>query len=188
MIMLVSCKIDSHSLEIFEDFKKGDEYAFKHFFDLYFPPLLQFVRGYTGDLEGAEEIVSDSFIALYEKRSSIQDLGQISGFLYVLARNRAIDWLRKQPRKMLVHEEAPFPTVYMEVSEQEQLHADLMNRIMETIPRLSRRERDVVELIFLKGLTVRDIAVKLQLREQSVRNLRNKALQYLRKKMKRAFE
>jgi RNA polymerase sigma factor (sigma-70 family) len=188
MIMLVSAKIGSKSTEIFEAFREGDSHAFKHYFDLYFGPLMTAMRAFASDPEEAEMVVSDTFITLFEKRAEIKKPEHISGFLFVLARNKAIDRLRRQRRKTIKFEEVPFSLADVESKDWERLHIELMARVNEIIPRLKKGERMVVELSFFEGLTIRDIAAKLQLQEQSVRNLRSRALKYFRKKMRAVFE
>src|SRR5688500_13739540 len=56
-------------------------------------------RRVTGDAGAAEDVSQEVFVALWTRPDRFDpDLGSLRTFLAVLARRRAIDWLRRQDR------------------------------------------------------------------------------------------
>src|SRR5215469_13401750 len=90
---------------LFVLFKEGDELAFKDVFDHYFDRLFLIIRVFVGQEEIAEEIVTEAFIKLYDRRERIKEPDHISRFLWVVARNKAISYFRQERRQRVALKE-----------------------------------------------------------------------------------
>src|SRR5262249_41899165 len=71
----------------------GDTEAFRRLFDEHFDRLYRFVYRYIQSAE-AEDLVQEVFLRLWRVRGTLETATDLRGFLYVLARQRALDWLR----------------------------------------------------------------------------------------------
>jgi RNA polymerase sigma-70 factor (ECF subfamily) len=71
-----------------------DEYA--KIYTVYFPKLLRFSQTYVMSRYDAENIVQDIFLYLWEHRTALAGLGNINAYLFTMAKNRCIDFLRDQ--------------------------------------------------------------------------------------------
>ena len=68
--------------------KNGDPAAFREVFRLLFPRLKGYCRLFVHDEDQAEDLIQECFIALWEKRSTIDPQKKIESLLFVMLRNR----------------------------------------------------------------------------------------------------
>lgn len=74
---------DEGLIEIIRDYKDG---------------LIFFLNGFTRDINTAEELCEDAFVKLAVNRPSFEGRSSFKTFLYKIARNIALDWMKKQKR------------------------------------------------------------------------------------------
>ncbi len=72
----------------------GDKEAFDKVFQTYYGKLLSFVGAYINDVNDTEDIVQNSFVTLWEKRSEIKSDSHIAPLLFRIAKNTTLDFLR----------------------------------------------------------------------------------------------
>jgi RNA polymerase sigma-70 factor (ECF subfamily) len=180
--MTVSRLLHDNSTELFHRFQQGDESAFKIFYDRYFPRLCLIIGAYVDQQEAVEDIVSNSFIKLYENRAGIKEPGHIYAFLFVVAKNEAIGYLRKLRRQRVAHKEQEqlVDREYHDPRETELERDRWMAKIQNLVELLPPARRKIFRLHFFEGLSIREIANRLKLTETTVRNQRNRALVFLR--------
>jgi RNA polymerase sigma-70 factor, ECF subfamily len=75
--------------------RAGDEAAFEQLFRAYHARLCSFVNGYVRSREVAEEIVQDLFFAIWSQREQWVVSGNLRGYLYGAARNRALNHVKR---------------------------------------------------------------------------------------------
>ena len=85
---------------LYRRFLDGDVKALEQLIELYRRGLLRFIYGYVKDEGLAEDILTDVFCDLYFKRkfTERQD-ATLKTYLYTVARNKALNVLRKQRRQ-----------------------------------------------------------------------------------------
>ena len=84
---------------ILKKLRNRDEKAFEEIIDLYSAYITAIVRnllGSRGTKEDVEEVVADTFIALWNtaERINYEEYSSIKAYIAVIARNKAKDWLR----------------------------------------------------------------------------------------------
>ena len=84
---------------ILKKLRNRDEKAFEEIIDLYSAYITAVVRnllGSRGTKEDVEEVVADTFIALWNtaERINYEEYSSIKAYIAVIARNKAKDWLR----------------------------------------------------------------------------------------------
>src|ERR1700742_791923 len=97
--------LDGDAEGLFDRFRKGDEAAFDILYKQHFRRLFLVIRELVGQEDLAEDVVSNAFIRLFERRGYIREPGQIYPFLFVVARNEAISHLRLLQRQRLARKE-----------------------------------------------------------------------------------
>lgn len=169
---------------IFEEMKKGKEYAFDYFFNYYYPGLCVFAQKIISLPEGqAKDIVQDVFVKLWNDREKLDIKTSIRSYLFVSVRNRCMDVLRKKSRSFQLKEMSDGHDV-AEQSFETYILSELENLFNESLNKLPERCREVFELSRLQGLKNREIAEKLNLSEKTVENQMTKALHVLREELK----
>src|SRR4028119_1009115 len=90
----------------------GDEPAFKTLFEKYRNKLYTYLKGITKSPEVSEEIVMDIFLKIWIARKTAVEIQHFDSFLFRIAHNKAIDFLRALHRDQtlfnLVWEEVHF--------------------------------------------------------------------------------
>ena len=76
-------------------FRDGDIDAFENIFYQLHPRLCSFSSRYTKNAASSEEIVSDSFIILWNNRQKFKDFSSLKSYLYITVRNASLDFLKK---------------------------------------------------------------------------------------------
>ncbi|WP_018626198.1 RNA polymerase sigma-70 factor [Niabella aurantiaca] len=78
----------------------GREQAFRHLFNKYHQRVGSYIVQITGSRELAEEVVQDVFLKLWMNRSTLETVNNIDAYLFVLAKNHALNYLRKLAREL----------------------------------------------------------------------------------------
>ncbi|HRX11434.1 MAG TPA: RNA polymerase sigma-70 factor [Draconibacterium sp.] len=78
------------------DLKQGDPGAFKEVFRLLYPRLKGYCKLFIKDASQVEDIIQESFIALWENRNSLKTDKSIESYVFVIVRNRCLNYLKKQ--------------------------------------------------------------------------------------------
>lgn len=72
----------------------GDPVVFESVFKQYYALLTLFANKYLNDLHLAEEIVSDVFTFLWERRDSLMFTTSLQAYLYRMVQNRCLNFLK----------------------------------------------------------------------------------------------
>lgn len=75
--------------------EQDDLAAFEALHTTYYAALCNFVFSYLKDRESCEEVVSDVFVAVWQKRKELRDIRNIQSYLYTCSKNLSIDLIRK---------------------------------------------------------------------------------------------
>jgi RNA polymerase sigma-70 factor (family 1) len=165
-------------------FQEGDTTAFRSVYDKYHRALYYFVRQLVGDADEAEDIVAETFVKLWNLRANFDTENNIKAFLYITARNASLNYLRSQKRLNENHKELTYltgnnnddPVLRHEVPAETQL----LEMIQDTLENLPSKQREVLEMILFEGLTVEEVAVRLNKSPKTVHNLKSIAINFVR--------
>src|SRR6476661_8352305 len=80
----------------------NDQHAFAQLFVSSMPFLTQFAHSIIRNKELAEEIVSDVFIRIWQKRAALHTIANFKLYLYVSTKNTALNYLSRHYRKETV--------------------------------------------------------------------------------------
>jgi RNA polymerase sigma-70 factor (family 1) len=163
----------------------GDFSSLEEAFRLYNRPLLFFVKNMLKDSKVSEEIVSDSFVKLWQHRHNIQTGENLKAFLYIVTKNACRNYLKssysKQNFEYELDEDLMIsePDVYVKI-----LNAELMESISYEMAKLPEKQRLVFKMSYLDGLSTIEICEKLNVSESAVFANKSRALEALRKAFK----
>ena len=76
--------------------KNGDEKALEYIIKRYLPLIFAFVKKYTGRPDDAADITQEVFVKVWKKIGQYNSAKSFRSWLYAIAKNTAIDWLRKK--------------------------------------------------------------------------------------------
>lgn len=148
-----------------QDMIAGNQHAFEKVLYLYEKPIFNHLIRLAGSRDEADDLLQETFIRLYDRRSQINIDGNLKNWLYKVATNIAYDFLRKKKRENLVSidDETKFETIEPELSytslESEIITADLENALREIRPHY----RNILLLYYREGFSYDELAEMLEL-------------------------
>ena len=171
-------------LFLYEEMKKGKEYAFDFFFNYYYPGLCVYAQKMISIPEQeARDLVQDVFVKFWNDREKSDIRFSIRSYLFASVKNRCMDYLRKKDRNVKVLEIKNETAVSDELFETFVL-SELEALFNKSLDKLPERCREVFEMSRLRGLKNREIAAKLDISEKTVENQITKALHILKIELK----
>jgi RNA polymerase sigma-70 factor, ECF subfamily len=171
--------------KVLEEIQSGSETAYEMMFRIYYQPLCRYAYSFLQDKEEAEEVVQATFIALWEKRSSIDIQTSFKAYLYRMVRNSCLNVIKHEKIKQqhVAHELAVMEVSYESVS-QKVYASELELKIAEAIKTLPEQCRYVFQLSRFEELKYQEIAEQLQISVKTVENHMGKALRVMREQLK----
>lgn len=131
----------------------GDRDSLRHIYDAYLKLIYAVVYDTIGQREEAEDITSEFFIKLYSIAGSYKPGNGHKRWIVTIARNMAVDRIRKIDREALVDE---IPERVGSASMEEQV-VDSVS-LKEAMNSLKRDEREIVDMKVAGGFTFREIS------------------------------
>ena len=140
----------------------GDDHALAEVFDRFGPVVFGAAVGIVGDGSSAQDVVQDVFVELWRHPDRFDPaVGSLRTYLMVLARNRAMDAVRSELRRIARQERHHrlTPGQHAEAPGDQVLAAAMAAAIRDAVRTLPDGQRRVVELAYFEGLTCREVAV-----------------------------
>lgn len=137
-----------------------DRRAFEQFFNRYYARLLKFSLTYVKSRELAEEVVSDVFVKLWQKRTGLLEIKSIDSYLYISVKNQSLNYLQKsenQPTTPLEDVPAAYTTETL-TPERTLLASELQAEIFRAVERLPPQCKIIFKLIREDGLKYKEVA------------------------------
>jgi RNA polymerase sigma factor (sigma-70 family) len=153
---------NSERSELEASFAAGGDAAVRSAYDRYGAMIYTFCRRTVGH-DDAVELAQDVFVAAWRSQGSYDpNRGGLGGWLMAIARNKAIDHLRREGRRPLI-DSGDDGALLAEVRADDV--DSIANRLLlaEALGELGPRARQVVELAFMHDLTHEQIAAKTHL-------------------------
>lgn len=82
--------------QIISEYINGDEGAFKLLVERYLKPVYNFVYRIAGGRQSSDDIVQEVFVKVWKNIRKYKTGENFGAWLFSIARNTAIDWLRKK--------------------------------------------------------------------------------------------
>jgi RNA polymerase sigma-70 factor (family 1) len=156
-----------------------DQVAYKELFTEFYSYLIRFAQSFIKSKQSSEEIVSDVFIKIWEKRRGLERITNLKVYLYTAIRNTSLNYLEKQKRSetnSLDNFVSGFKSLYYN-PEQLMITAEMMIRIQKAIDDLPPKCKLTFKLVKEDGLKYKEAAEILQISVKTVENQLAIALQ-----------
>lgn len=138
--------------------RAGDENAMADLYDRYSAVVYGVALRVLGDTMAAEDVLQEVFLQLWRKPQSFDtSRGRMAPWLAVIARNRAIDMLRKRPKEEEIKELPISAGINLEDAAAQKQAADKVRGVLAGLP---AEQRKTLEMAFFEGMTHTEIAGK----------------------------
>ncbi len=155
----------------------NDEQAYEQLFHHFYPSLYQFALSFVKTGQLAEEVVSDVFIRIWQKRAALARIRDLKLYLFISTKNTSLNYLRQQKHDTLLPDDyrVQLRSVYSD-PEQLLITAEMINRVQQAINQLPPRCQLIFKLIKDDGLKYKEVAGLLNLSLKTVENQMTLAL------------
>ena len=156
--------------------------SIESFEDLYrqtFRRLYAYVASLMRDPSAAEEVTAQAYERAYRKRGSFRPgRGSPEAWLFGIARNAALDELRRRGRRATIESEIedPWCAGPAELAEDEERRV----AVRRALPELEARDRDLIALKFAGGLSNVEVAKVVGLSPSNAGTKLHRAIEKLR--------
>jgi len=138
--------------------RSGNEQAMAQLYDQYSPIVYSVALRVLGEPSAAEDVLQEVFMQLWRTPDSFDaSRGSLAGWLAVITRNRAIDFLRKR------RPESQISDVVVSVEPDLASKAEwsrVAEKIRIVLRDMAAPQRSALEMAFFEGLTHTEIAQK----------------------------
>lgn len=169
-------------------FRQGDEEGFNYFFTAYYKPLYFFAFSYIKDEDAAEDIVSESFIKLWDRRKKIkiEVEAQLKSYLYKVVSNACLKELRRRTtdhgrQKEIVLLSDKFDKDCFE----NMIRAETIHLLHKAIEQLPAQCRTVFRKLYVEGKSVADAAGEMGLTVSTIKNQKARGIKLLKPKLQK---
>jgi len=168
--------------ELFLRIAQGDETAFRVLFDAYREKLFVFAWQLCHSATEAEEVVQDLFLRLWQSRESLANVEYPRKYIYVMARNRALDLLARIARDQKLMREAWSYLSQPDINLTEELlqATETQKLIDEAVSSLPGKKQTIFRLSRRDGLTHQQIADEMNISVQTVKNILTEILKHIK--------
>jgi RNA polymerase sigma-70 factor (family 1) len=139
----------------------GNEQCLAELYRLFSKRLHHFSRVITRSPEVAEEIVEDVFVKLWSNRHRINEVENLTVYLYVAVKNRSLNAIAQKASDLI---RAPFDDLDIEAAQVSSdpynllVTAEMMKRMQQAVDNLPPRCKMIFKLVREDGLKHREVA------------------------------
>lgn len=170
--------------ELIAQLKASSHRAFNEIYRLYAGRLFAFLMQHCKVREDAEEIVEDVFVRLWTIRKSIRQEETLKSLLFTISRNLVINAYRRTVNSLEYAEYVEAASTLSADNPSKKIeYEDFVKRLRRELSCLPATQQQVIRLSRAEGLTNKEIAEKLSLSEQTVKNQLSLGLKQLRRKL-----
>jgi RNA polymerase sigma-70 factor (ECF subfamily) len=165
----------------------GDVEAFERLFRLYERRVYQYILGFVRDATVAEEVAADTLLAVWHGAARFEKSSRVSTWILGIARHKAIDATRRTLRHStteVLDEAEDLPTPAPGPAEAAHDHS-VEQLTRRAIQRLSAEHREVLYLAFYADVPYEQIALLLEVPQNTVKTRVYYAKQKLREHLER---
>lgn len=159
--------------------KNGDRNAFAILHEKYYDHLFNFCFKYLHDRDDAEEIVQETFIAIWENRGRIDPRLSIASYLISIARNKIFDAIKRKFTAIRHREGVRKSFRDALTGDEESLWNEIIAIMLRSMEHLPPRQREILTLRS-QGYSNSEISAMLRISQRTVETHFSRAIANLR--------
>lgn len=158
-----------------------DQDAFQLLFSRYKKRFYATALKLTHSTDLSEEVVQDAFVSIWTSRLVLKNVKNPSGYLFTILYNQIYAQFKKLAAERLLKEQLSRTAEREEFSTEENFHAkETSQYISRLIRQLPLRQQQIYRLSKQEGLSRNEIAQRLELSPNTVRNHLMEAMRFMK--------
>jgi len=187
------CLVENTQLNI--RLKEGNPSAFEELFKQTFPRMLGYCKLFVHDQAQSNDLVQECFVKLWEKRTTIKSTQSIESLLFVMLRNKCLNYLRDHKLHIIERdinklEENELQHLYQLDfigKEEKTLEESLIEAIRESVDNLPEKRKLVFIKAKIEGKKNKDVAEELGISVKAVEKHLHQAKEQIRTEVLEKF-
>lgn len=179
-------------LKHIELFKGGDKSQFEIIYLETNNRLYNYIFSLSDSLNNEDciELVQETYIQVNNKIDTLKDCKAFHSWMFIIARNKALRYLEKRKKEVLLSEDGQGIFEQQYETDEDLLPQDILDSkekqrmILDILESLPQEQKEVIYLRYYNGLSVKQIAEKLNISDGTVKS----RLNYGRKKIQAEVE
>lgn len=160
-----------HHALLLKKIADGDRDAFTELYKIFQPRLIKFCsRMLKNDIALASDMADEAMIEVWKSAGTFSGLSQPSTWIHSIARFRMIGYLRKSKE---VLQDDNFEQLNIEDTDllpyDEMAATERDEQLVESIGKLSEKHKEVIELVYFRELSIKEISGMLDVSENTVK-------------------
>jgi RNA polymerase sigma-70 factor (ECF subfamily) len=181
-VMQISNSIESSSYneqELLLKVSQGDQQAFSRIAKRYTSLISMHMSVRVKDAMKAEEVTQDILMSIWKYRDKLPEMQNFPGFVYIVTKNKVKNQLKRKDLAMpeLTEERIQHSLAATDSTVEVKELRTILYRAIELLP---QKRKEVFKMSRLEGFSNDEIATKLQLSKNTIREHIREALAFLR--------
>lgn len=166
---------------VIRNLREGDEAAFSFIYERLSSRIYSFAHKFLKNREQSEEIVQETFLHLWMNKETLDEQYPISVLLYMIARRLSLNALRKTANHQMA-----YANLFKEMAEghneteESVMLSDLQRVTDDILDGLPNQQRIIFRLSRFEGLSYDEIAIRMKISRNTVKNHLVQAVKNLR--------
>ncbi|OQX05112.1 MAG: RNA polymerase subunit sigma-24 [Thiothrix lacustris] len=171
---------------LMERISRGDQPAFSQLYLRYQPKLVKYcARVLRDDIAQAADLVDEAMFDVWRSAENFAGKSKVSTWIYSIARNKMVSWLRKTSEVTLEDESILDAMIDPAAGPHEELALDDMKQqLLRLMDQLTEEHREVIRLTYFEDKSVKEVAIVLDISENTVKT----RMFYARKRLAQLLE
>lgn len=166
--------------EAYKRFLSGDDFGLKQVIELYKDSLIFFLMQYVRCADIAEDLTEDTFVTLAVKKPKFTEDARFRTWLYTIARNKALNYLRSAAFRKCVPLEQAENVQVLDCPEQRLLRQERYRALYSAIGSLPINQREMVYLVYFEDMNIAQAAGVIRKTQRQGNNILFRARQKLK--------
>lgn len=179
--------ITPEEIDLIKSAQAGNEPAFTRLFNRYKPFVEGLLYSYIKDKDEARDIVNIVFLRVHEKLSKFTNYSTFGGWLRILTKNVAIDYLRTVKTNYSLQSDTPISILDEEYEDTETSYINKItyDRIVEMFEQLPPWYKDVCKLFYINNLSILQISKALNMPKGTIKSDLHRIRKILKNQLKK---
>lgn len=162
--------------------QKGDQSAYETFLSELSKILRPYFARRMQGIDMIEDVLQETLLSIHRSRHTYRSERPLAPWVFAIAQHRLIDFFRKH-RTLLRREVSPPEGFEAVAPANEESSSDRGEKVMEVLATLPEKQRNVIQLLKVDGLGVKEVASKLAMSESAIKVTAFRGYETIRKKM-----
>jgi len=164
---------------------ENDDRSFSEVMNEFESPLLRYATRILRDPDAAQDVVQTTFIKLHKMWSESKLAPrELSGWLYRVTHNNAVDYIRKESRIRKLHQKQAEHLTIVTSERHSLTKKERMDLVLREINKLKEPDRQVLLLRLQEGLSYREISEATDRSEGNIGCILHHAVKQLSARLK----